>query len=380
MAQKIRGPKTPVTNMTAAIANKPRVGQGVILEEPDKKTILKAFSILRAVALESFSLKGLVDAGFEIEKRIKTAKAAGDIRDENKTREDIIDALLGKGYSASVKDMKAEMEGTERLVIAIFGSCDLETVRRLRRESGIPAYLICHRLSTALATLTPREEAAVCMRFGLQNQRIHTLREVGELFGVSAPRARQIECKALRKLRHPIRSRRLKTLEGKHADSPCHGLEFDYAGFPVDRLALGIDTIKKLELAGFTSVGGVLDAGPKALMEKGLTQKETLRVEGQRVILLPGDVYPAGAVENLRRSVSTLELSVWALDCMDKKNIKLVGELVQFTENDLLRMGFGIRTLRELKYMLSDMGLSLGMNLQPKERETFGRSKLPQPQ
>lgn len=62
-----------------------------------------------------------------------------------------------------------------------------------------------------LKTLSPREEKIVRMRFGLQDGSEHTLEEVGQYFAVTRERIRQIEAKALRKLRHPSRSHRLKT-------------------------------------------------------------------------------------------------------------------------------------------------------------------------
>ncbi len=62
-----------------------------------------------------------------------------------------------------------------------------------------------------LATLTPREEKVLRMRFGIGAKTDHTLEEVGEDFSVTRERIRQIEAKALRKLRHPSRSKRLKT-------------------------------------------------------------------------------------------------------------------------------------------------------------------------
>jgi RNA polymerase primary sigma factor len=61
-----------------------------------------------------------------------------------------------------------------------------------------------------LNTLTPREERIIKMRFGLEDGTERTLEEVGEVFGVTRERIRQIEAKALRKLRHPSRSRRLR--------------------------------------------------------------------------------------------------------------------------------------------------------------------------
>jgi len=61
-----------------------------------------------------------------------------------------------------------------------------------------------------LRTLTPREERVIKMRFGLEDGSEHTLEEVGQSFAVTRERIRQIEAKALRKLRHPSRSRKLK--------------------------------------------------------------------------------------------------------------------------------------------------------------------------
>jgi RNA polymerase primary sigma factor len=62
-----------------------------------------------------------------------------------------------------------------------------------------------------LASLTPREERIVRMRFGLGMNSDHTLEEVGQQFSVTRERIRQIEAKAIRKLKHPSRSRMLRT-------------------------------------------------------------------------------------------------------------------------------------------------------------------------
>ncbi len=70
-----------------------------------------------------------------------------------------------------------------------------------------------------LNTLTPREERVIKMRFGLEDGTEHTLEEVGQNFAVTRERIRQIEAKALRKLRHPSRSRRLRAfLDGSGRD------------------------------------------------------------------------------------------------------------------------------------------------------------------
>ena len=65
-------------------------------------------------------------------------------------------------------------------------------------------------IEEVLCTLTPREEEVLKLRFGLKGGTCHTLEEVGNMFGVTRERIRQREAKALRKLRHPSRSRKLK--------------------------------------------------------------------------------------------------------------------------------------------------------------------------
>jgi RNA polymerase primary sigma factor len=70
--------------------------------------------------------------------------------------------------------------------------------------------LLKDQLSEVLLTLTPREQRVLQLRFGLEDGRPRTLEEVGLEFSVTRERIRQIEAKALRKLRHPSRSRKLR--------------------------------------------------------------------------------------------------------------------------------------------------------------------------
>ncbi len=70
--------------------------------------------------------------------------------------------------------------------------------------------LLKEQLEDVLDTLSPREEKVLRLRFGLDDGRSRTLEEVGQYFGVTRERIRQIEAKALRKLRHPMRSKRLR--------------------------------------------------------------------------------------------------------------------------------------------------------------------------
>jgi len=70
--------------------------------------------------------------------------------------------------------------------------------------------LLKDEIDDILLTLTEREEKVIRLRFGLEDGKARTLEEVGQMFGVTRERIRQIEAKALRKLRHPSRSRKLK--------------------------------------------------------------------------------------------------------------------------------------------------------------------------
>ena len=82
-------------------------------------------------------------------------------------------------------------------------------------EAGVPAdeagrQLLRRELMNVLKSLTPREERVIALRFGLEDGRARTLEELGKEFHVTRERVRQIEAKALRKLRHPSRAKRLR--------------------------------------------------------------------------------------------------------------------------------------------------------------------------
>ena len=72
------------------------------------------------------------------------------------------------------------------------------------------ATLLKEQLNEVLDTLTEREQKVLRLRFGMNDGRARTLEEVGKEFDVTRERIRQIEAKALRKLRHPSRSRKLR--------------------------------------------------------------------------------------------------------------------------------------------------------------------------
>ena len=82
--------------------------------------------------------------------------------------------------------------------------------RTMSPEEYATVELLKEELANVLLTLTEREEKVLRLRFGLDDGQCRTLEEVGQIFGVTRERIRQIEAKALRKLRHPSRSRKLK--------------------------------------------------------------------------------------------------------------------------------------------------------------------------
>jgi RNA polymerase primary sigma factor len=86
----------------------------------------------------------------------------------------------------------------------------LEDKSQMSPSESVTAGALSEQTKKALATLTPREEKVLRMRFGIGERSDHTLEEVGQNFDVTRERIRQIEAKALRKLRHPSRSKKLR--------------------------------------------------------------------------------------------------------------------------------------------------------------------------
>jgi RNA polymerase primary sigma factor len=78
-------------------------------------------------------------------------------------------------------------------------------------HAAVEADALARCMTEALAELTPREQRILRMRFGIDGAGDHTLEEVGKVFGVTRERIRQIEAKALEKLRHPALARKLVT-------------------------------------------------------------------------------------------------------------------------------------------------------------------------
>ena len=81
-------------------------------------------------------------------------------------------------------------------------------------EQGVAEKETVQAVHEAIESLTPREAQVLALRFGLGNENEHSLEETGEKFNINRERIRQIEARALRKMRHPSRSEKLRTLLG----------------------------------------------------------------------------------------------------------------------------------------------------------------------
>ena len=128
---------------------------------------------------------------------------------------------LGQESQCECVDVKTEAENPDfaqwqtALNAIMPAGIEVYRVEPVKMKADAIAYA-CYRIrypadaAEMLDTLTPREEKVLRLRFGLDDGRQRTLEEVGKEFNVTRERIRQIEAKALRKLRHPSRSKKLK--------------------------------------------------------------------------------------------------------------------------------------------------------------------------
>ena len=112
---------------------------------------------------------------------------------------------MAEAFTAGVKPGGLTDDTQIRILLCYL----IKTAGPLTRDT-LQGALLQEQLDEVMQTLTDREKKVLALRFGLEDGRSRTLEEVGKEFNVTRERIRQIEAKALRKLRHPSRSRKLK--------------------------------------------------------------------------------------------------------------------------------------------------------------------------
>jgi len=179
-------------------------------------------------------------------------------------------------------------------------------------------------IKNQLETLTPREERVLYLRFGLDGKEPHTLEKIGLKLGVIRERVRQIEAKALRKLRHPSRSEYLRLLL---FNTP---INYDSCNF----------IVKKIKE---NSLDWIIDSGD--------TEKLF------QILLMP---------------MSRFEFSARTTNCLRNAQITCVGDLIQKDEKELMVSNFfGRKSINEIKEVLKEANLRLGIQLNSELKKDF---------
>ncbi len=171
-------------------------------------------AVSRAVADQGRTIRLPVHMGDSIRRIYRTAQRLEQMRGRPPTPEEIADdmgltprrvrwMLRVSRHPISLEKPVGEEEDSE------FGSFIEDAEARLPDEEA-GHDLLREQIEDLLGTLTPREARILRLRFGLQDGHSYTLEEVGRKFGLTRERIRQIEVRALRRLRHPRRSRRLR--------------------------------------------------------------------------------------------------------------------------------------------------------------------------
>ncbi len=171
-------------------------------------------SITRAIADQSRTIRIPVHMGETINKVKKATSVLLHETGREPTTEDIA-AYLGMPEERVREAVKAALEPVS-LETPIGEEEDSHLGDFIKDDTTLTPMdaasqaMLREQLASVLSTLTPREEKVIRLRFGLDDGVPRTLEEVGEVFDVTRERIRQIEAKALRKLRHPSRSKKLK--------------------------------------------------------------------------------------------------------------------------------------------------------------------------
>jgi len=171
-------------------------------------------AIIRAIAYQGRTIRLPVYKIEQANKMLKTEKKLSLKLDREPTLEELAEELGVK--PEKVKKLKEEIQRPFSLEKQIGAGNELSLGNFIEDVSSpnplveSEKRLLEEELEELLNTLTPREGEVIRSRFGLKNGRKQTLEEIGQKYGITRERIRQIEAKALRKLRHPSRTRKLK--------------------------------------------------------------------------------------------------------------------------------------------------------------------------
>ena len=171
-------------------------------------------AVSRALSDQGRTIRVPVHMGERITQLSRVSRELVQRNGHTPTEEEIADEmgitlrLLERIRQASQFPLSLEMEVGEEMDSTLGDFIEDDT--SLAPDASAINQLLSERMDDVLASLSARENRVLQLRFGLQDGRSYTLEEVGQKFGVTRERIRQIEAKALSKLRHPRRSRRLR--------------------------------------------------------------------------------------------------------------------------------------------------------------------------
>jgi len=187
-----------------------------------------SFGTYAAFWIKQSILRGIVDCGFTVRLPIRLLKAIGKCSglnsyyereglDQTERMEAIADTMgIEVNKVEELLSMKKHYLNLASLNVPVGDDQDdeleelLEDTQQIYVEDQIVDSALLAELDNVLSTLTAREERVIRLRFGIDGELEHTLDQVGEILGLTVERVRQIERKAMRKMRQPNRAKRLK--------------------------------------------------------------------------------------------------------------------------------------------------------------------------
>jgi DNA-directed RNA polymerase alpha subunit len=241
------------------------------------------------------------------------------------------------------------------------------------------------RIDNILRTLTPREERVIKQRFGLEDGRVRTLEEVAQDFVITKERIRQNQEKALRKLRHPIRSKFLflfaqpmDVISDEIVEKEMWRNEPIHFDRRIDRCGLSSAVSFILARAGIETVGQLCSKSEFELSKlSGITGSNLFEIKTVLstldLALADKDVVAIPEPKNVRKDEPNLsltdefhklELSVRSYNVLKKRGVETIADICRLSETDLENtQNLGKKSFQEIKMVLEGLGLWLGMAL-----------------